>query len=75
MAFSDLTGQKNIKMRLAAAIGERQSGTFMFTGPVGSGRHSFAEEFAKETGAYRPLQFDNELNVEAQYKTTAKEIL
>lgn len=34
-----------------------------------------AEEFAKETGAYRPLQFDNELNVEAQYKTTAKEIL
>ena len=47
MAFSDLTGQKNIKMRLAAAIGERQSGTFMFTGPVGSGRHSFAEEFAK----------------------------
>ena len=47
MAFSDLTGQKNIKMRLAAAVSERQSGTFMFTGPLGSGRHSFAEEFAK----------------------------
>ena len=34
-----------------------------------------AEEFANETGAYRPLQFDNELNVEAQYKTTGQEIL
>ena len=47
MAFSDITGQKNIKMRLAAAIAERQSGTFMLTGPVGSGRHLIAEEFAK----------------------------
>ncbi len=34
-----------------------------------------AEEFAKEHDAYRPLQFDNPLNVEGQYKTTAKEIL
>lgn len=34
-----------------------------------------AEEFAKENDAYRPLQFDNELNVEAQYKTTGQEIL
>ena len=34
-----------------------------------------AEDFALKTGAYRPLQFDNELNVEAQYKTTAKEII
>ncbi|WP_405305372.1 PLP-dependent cysteine synthase family protein [Methanobrevibacter sp.] len=34
-----------------------------------------AEEFANETGAYRPLQFDNKLNVEAQYTTTGKEIL
>lgn len=47
MAFSDLTGQKNVKSRLASAVSERQSGTFMFTGPVGSGRHAFAEEFAK----------------------------
>lgn len=47
MAFSDLTGQKNIKSRLASAVGERSSGTFMFTGPIGSGRHAFAEEFAK----------------------------
>lgn len=47
MAFSDLTGQKGIKTRLASAVSERQSGTFMFTGPVGSGRHVFAEEFAK----------------------------
>lgn len=34
-----------------------------------------AEEFAERTGAYRPLQFDNELNVEAQYTTTGQEIL
>ena len=34
-----------------------------------------AEEFAIETGAYRPLQFDNELNVEAQYETTGQEII
>ena len=34
-----------------------------------------AEEFAKENGAYRPLQFNNPLNVEAQYNTTGKEIL
>lgn len=47
MAFSDLTGQKGLKIRLASAVSERQSGTFMFTGPMGSGRHSFAEEFAK----------------------------
>ena len=47
MAFSDLIGQKGIKARLASAVRERQSGTFMFTGPIGSGRHVFAEEFAK----------------------------
>ncbi|RAP51046.1 MAG: hypothetical protein BZ133_03875 [Methanosphaera sp. SHI613] len=34
-----------------------------------------AEKFAKETGAYRPLQFDNKLNVEAQYNSTGKEII
>ena len=34
-----------------------------------------AEEFANETGAFRPLQFDNELNPEAQYKTTGQEII
>jgi cysteine synthase A len=34
-----------------------------------------SEEFANEHGAYRPLQFDNELNVEAQYTTTGKEII
>ena len=28
-----------------------------------------AEEFSIENGAYRPLQFDNVLNIEAQYKT------
>ncbi len=47
MAFSDLTGQKSIKSRLASAVSEKRSGTFMFTGPIGSGRHAFAEEFAK----------------------------
>ena len=34
-----------------------------------------AEDFAEETGAYRPLQFDNELNVEAQYNSTGQEII
>ena len=34
-----------------------------------------AEEFANENNAFRPLQFDNELNVEAQYNTTGREIL
>jgi len=32
------------------------------------------DKFAKETNAYRPLQFDNELNIEAQYETTGQEI-
>lgn len=34
-----------------------------------------AEEFANETGAYRPLQFDNPLNTQAQYTTTGQEII
>ncbi|WP_296881219.1 PLP-dependent cysteine synthase family protein [uncultured Methanobrevibacter sp.] len=34
-----------------------------------------AEEFADENNAFRPLQFDNELNPEAQYKTTGQEII
>ncbi|MDO5814955.1 MAG: cysteine synthase family protein [Methanobrevibacter sp.] len=34
-----------------------------------------AEEFAKENNAYRPLQFDNPLNIEAQYTTTGQEII
>ncbi len=34
-----------------------------------------AEEFAEKTGAYSPHQFENKLNVEAQYKTTGKEIM
>ncbi len=34
-----------------------------------------AEEFALENDAFRPLQFDNELNIEAQYKTTGQEII
>lgn len=34
-----------------------------------------AEEFALENNAFRPLQFDNPLNVEAQYTTTGQEIV
>ena len=34
-----------------------------------------AEEFAIENNAFRPLQFDNPLNPEAQYKTTGQEII
>ncbi len=34
-----------------------------------------AEEYAEEIGAYRPLQFDNKLNTDAQYNTTGKEII
>ena len=34
-----------------------------------------AEDFALKTNAYRPLQFDNPLNAEAQYNSTAKEII
>ncbi len=33
------------------------------------------DELAEEIGAYKPLQFDNELNVEAQYATTGQEII
>ncbi|AMD17437.1 hypothetical protein TL18_05020 [Methanobrevibacter sp. YE315] len=33
------------------------------------------DEYADEIGAYKPLQFDNELNVEAQYNTTGQEII
>ena len=32
-------------------------------------------EFAKENNAFRPLQFDNPLNAEAQYSTTGQEII
>ena len=39
------------------------------------GALKLAEEFSKEINAYRPLQFDNELNVEAQYNTTGNEIV
>ena len=34
-----------------------------------------AEEFARENDSFRPLQFDNELNPEAQYSTTGQEII
>ena len=39
------------------------------------GALKLAEEFALKTNAFRPLQFDNPLNVEAQYKTTGQEII
>ena len=34
-----------------------------------------AEEYATEIGAFRPLQFDNKLYVEAQYNSTGQEII
>ncbi len=39
------------------------------------GALKLAEDFSRDTGAFRPLQFDNPLNVEAQYKTTGQEII
>ena len=39
------------------------------------GALELVEDFAEEIGAYKPLQFDNELNVEAQYVTTGHEII
>ena len=47
MAFSAITGQKQIKIRLAAEAQRRGSGAYMLTGPVGSGKRMIAEEFAK----------------------------
>jgi cysteine synthase A len=39
------------------------------------GAIEIVEKFAEEIGAYKPLQFDNELNVEAQYVKTGQEII
>lgn len=39
------------------------------------GALELAEDFADKIYAYRPLQFDNKLNNESQYKTTGKEII
>ena len=39
------------------------------------GALKLAEDFANEIDAFRPLQFDNKLNVEAQYTTTGQEII
>ena len=47
MAFSRITGQKQIKLRLAAEAQRRGSGAYMLTGPAGSGKRMLAEEFAK----------------------------
>ena len=47
MAFSAITGQKQIKMRLAAEAVRRGSGAYMLSGPAGTGKRLLAEEFAK----------------------------
>ena len=47
MAFSAITGQKQIKIRLAAEAQRRGSGTYMLSGPEGTGKRLLAEEFAK----------------------------
>ena len=39
------------------------------------GALELAEDFARENNAFRPLQFDNILNVEAQYNSTGQEII
>ena len=47
MAFTRITGQKQIKLRLAAEAQRRGSGAYMLSGPVGMGKRLIAEEFAK----------------------------
>lgn len=47
MAFSSITGQKQIKLRLAAEAQRRGSGAYMLSGPAGMGKRLIAEEFAK----------------------------
>ncbi|MBR3341378.1 MAG: AAA family ATPase [Clostridiales bacterium] len=47
MAFSAITGQKQIKIRLAAEAQRRGSGVYMLSGPEGTGKRLLAEEFAK----------------------------
>lgn len=39
------------------------------------GALELVEDFAEEIGAFKPKQFDNELNFEAQYCTTGQEII
>ncbi len=39
------------------------------------GALELVEDFAEEIGAYKPKQFDNELNFDAQYFTTGQEII
>lgn len=47
MAFSAVTGQKQIKIRLAAEAQRRGSAAYMLSGPEGMGKRLLAEEFAK----------------------------
>ncbi len=47
MAFSAITGQNQIKTRLAAEALRRGSGAYMLSGPAGMGKRLIAEEFAK----------------------------
>ena len=47
MAFSAITGQKQVKLRFAAEALRRGSGAYMISGPEGMGKRLVAEEFAK----------------------------
>jgi len=47
MGFNSLTGQEEVKSRLRTITSRGNSGSLLFTGPEGIGKHSFARETAK----------------------------
>ena len=56
MAFSDLLGQKELKERTATLIRNgRLSHAYIFSGPSGIGKRTFAREFAKEAACASPV--------------------
>lgn len=47
MAFRDLKGQKELKIRLAEVVSARPGNSYLLSGPSGSGKKSFGRELAK----------------------------
>jgi len=47
MAFTDIAGQEDFKKRLAKEAQNPHIASYLLTGPVGIGKHTFAREFAK----------------------------